>query len=45
MRKKLRYRQLIQSNKREILNSKHDLDRIEMIIDQRRVKKSERSHR
>ncbi|MCQ2011266.1 MAG: FbpB family small basic protein [Sporolactobacillus sp.] len=44
MRKKLRYRQLIQTNKKEILSSKHDLDRIDMIIDQRRVKKRGSSH-
>jgi hypothetical protein len=37
MRKKLKYYQLIQKNKKELLNNKDDLDRIDMLIDQRRT--------
>jgi hypothetical protein len=37
MRKKLKYHQLIQKNKKELLNNKDDLDRIDILIDQRRT--------
>jgi hypothetical protein len=37
MRKKLKYHQLIQMNRKEILNNKDALDRIDILIEQRRT--------